>query len=118
MTSGKHDTQSDAKDVNLEASFIDAIESDVNMNNNCGKEDQQLQYEKQNNGGGIYCITSHLTNSYSVLGDQDSRLNENSLLHPATHSFQVTILQKSSCMQGYIPYLHVYYICFIVVPTG
>ena len=118
MRSGKHDTQSDAKDVNLEASFIDAIESDVNMNNNCGKEDQQLQYEKQNNGGGMYCITSHLTNSYSVLGDQDCRFNENSLPHLATHSFQVIILQNSSCMQGYIPYLHVYYISFIVIPTG
>ena len=63
MISEKHDTQSDAKDVDFEASVINAIESDVNMNNNYGKEDQQLQHEKQNNGGGLYCITSHLTNS-------------------------------------------------------
>ena len=40
--SEKHDTQSDAKDVDFEASVINAIESDVNMNNNYGKEDQQL----------------------------------------------------------------------------
>ena len=76
LRSGKYDTQSDTKDVDFEASVINAIESDVNMNKNYGKEDQQLQYEKQNNGRGLYCITSHLTNSYSILGDQDSRFNK------------------------------------------
>ena len=44
---GKHDTQSDVEEVDFEASVINAIESDVNMNNNYGKEDQQLQYEKK-----------------------------------------------------------------------
>ena len=89
MRSGKHDIQRDAKDVDFEASVINAIESDVNINSNYRKEDQQLQYKKQNNGGGLYCNTSHLTNSYSVLSDQDSRFNKNSLLHPETHSISV-----------------------------
>ena len=50
MRSGKHATQRDAKDVDFEVSVINAIESDVNMNNNYGKEGQQLQYENQNSG--------------------------------------------------------------------
>ena len=50
LRSGKHDTQRDAKDVDFEVSVVNAIESDVNMNNNYGKEYQQLQYENQNNG--------------------------------------------------------------------
>ena len=118
LRSGKYDTQSDTKDVDFEASVINAIESDVNMNKNYGKEDQQLQYEKQNNGRGLYCITSHLTNSYSVLGDQDSRFNKNISCILQHILFQVIVLQNSSYMQGCIPYLHIYHISFIVIPTG
>ena len=101
LRSRKHDTQSDVEEVDFEASAINAIESDVNMNSNYGKEDQQLQYKKKNCGGGLYCIKTHLTNSYSVFGDQDSRFSENSLLH-----------------HGYIPYLYIYHISLIVIPTG
>ena len=121
LRSGKHDTQSDAKDVDFEASVINAIESDANMNNNYGKEDQQLQYEKQNNGGDLYCIADHLPNSYSVLGDQDSRLNENSLLYPATHSISGHHSAEQQLYPGLhlrIYHLHIYHISFIVIPTG
>lgn len=84
--SGKHDTRSEVADVDFETSYINAVESDVNMNKNCGKNDPELKDEKQHIEEGLHCNTSHPTNSYSILGDQYSCFNKNGLPHPVTHS--------------------------------
>lgn len=115
LRSGKHYTRREVADVDFETSYINAVESDVNMNKNCEKNDRELKDKKQHIEEGLHCNTSHLTNSYSILGHQYSRFNKNGLLHPVTHcisghhSAEQQLCAGLHCTVAYLPHQFYYY---------